>query len=140
MYNKYFTMITKHFQKVNKTFWIVIRRSSTFEHFPSSSPLMHKWRRRKKSWKTQSNDHRRVVSRGQKKFLSLKKVQLNLSLSECYFSQNQKSFTNCNLNCKLQSNSTDVGKLDILFHQITMFTKVHVVFNFWASEPFIDRF
>ena len=32
-------MITKHFQKVNKTFWIVIRRSSTFEHFPSSSPL-----------------------------------------------------------------------------------------------------
>ena len=33
-------MITKHFQKVNKTFWIVIRRSSTFEHFPSSSPLM----------------------------------------------------------------------------------------------------
>ena len=57
-------MITKHFQKVNKTFWIVIRRSSTFEHFPSSSPLMHKWRR-KKSLKTQSNDHR-VVTRGQK--------------------------------------------------------------------------
>ena len=46
---------------------MVISYSSTFEYFPSSSPLMHKWRKEGKKvwWKTQSNDHR-VVTRGQK--------------------------------------------------------------------------
>ena len=44
---------------------IVISYSSTFECFSYSSSFMHKWRRRKKVWKTQSNDHR-VVTRGQK--------------------------------------------------------------------------
>ena len=81
-------MITKHFQKVNKTFWIVIRRSSTFEHFPSSSPLMHKWRR-KKSLKTQSNDHR-VVTRGQKlytKYLMIVRIRCTLHKSRINFKE-----------------------------------------------------
>ena len=47
---------------------MVISYSSTFEYFPSSSPLICiSEEKKKKVLKTQSNDHR-VVTRGQKHF------------------------------------------------------------------------